>query len=208
MAKIGILGGTFDPIHNGHILLGRQAYEEYRLDRVWFMPSGTPPHKRDHRVTEGTLRRDMVQLAIEGVPYFAYSDFELKRPGNTYTAQTLRLLREAFPDDAFYFIVGADSLYQIEHWYHPEQVMAGATLLAAGREYEEEHRSLDQQIAYLTTRFGARIRKLHCGEVDISSAGLRRMAARGEDIRPYVPAAVADYIRLNGLYQAAEISIN
>ncbi len=208
MAKIGILGGTFDPIHNGHILLGRQAYEEYRLDRIWFMPSGTPPHKKDHRVTAGKLRRDMVMLAIEGVPYFAYSDFELKRPGNTYTAQTLRLLREAFPGNEFYFIVGADSLFQIEHWYHPEQVMSEATLLVAGREYEEEHRSLDQQIGYLSSRFDAQILRLHCGEVDISSAGLRQMAARGLDIRPYVPAAVADYIRLNGLYQTEEISIN
>ncbi len=208
MAKIGILGGTFDPIHNGHILLGQQAYEEYRLDQIWFMPSGTPPHKRDHKVTEGAQRRDMVMLAIEGVPYFSYSDFELKRPGNTYTAQTLRLLREAFPGDRFYFIVGADSLYQIEHWYHPEQVLANATLLVASREYEEEHRSLDQQIAYLTVRFGAQILKLHCDEVDISSAGLRQMAAQGLDICPYVPPAVADYICAKGLYQTAEISIN
>lgn len=201
MAKIGILGGTFDPIHNGHILLGQQAYEEYRLDQIWFMPSGMPPHKKDHRVTAGRLRREMVELAIEGVPYFVYSDFELERPGNTYTAQTLKLLGEAFPGTAFYFIVGADSLYQIEHWYHPEQVMSEATLMVAGREYGAEHRSLDRQIAYLSSRFNARILKLHCGELDISSAGLRQMAARGLDIRPYVPSGVAEFIRASGLYQ-------
>lgn len=208
MAKIGILGGTFDPIHNGHILLGRQAYEEYRLDQIWFMPSGSPPHKKDHRVSAGKLRRDMVLLAIEGVPYFVYSDFELKRPGNTYTAQTLKLLCEAFPGNAYYFIVGADSLYQIEHWYHPEQVMSGATLLVAGREYGEKHRSLDRQIAHLASRFNAQIQKLHCGELDISSADLRQMAARGLDISSYVPYGVAEYIRANGLYQTSETGIN
>ena len=92
------------------------------------MPSGHPPHKQDHPVTEGEKRWDMVRLAIAGNPHFAYSDFELQRPGYTYTAQTLALLQEAYPEHTFYFIIGADSLYQIEGWYHPEQVMARATL--------------------------------------------------------------------------------
>ena len=92
MGKIGILGGTFDPIHRGHLQLGEKAYQQFRLDSVWFMPSGTPPHKKDHRVTEGALREEMVKLAIADTPYFLYSDFELKRQGNTYTAETLELL--------------------------------------------------------------------------------------------------------------------
>ena len=86
MARIGILGGTFDPIHNGHLALGKQAYEEFGLERIWFMPSGTPPHKKDHRITEGKMRRDMVMLAIADIPCFLYSDFEMEREGNTYTA--------------------------------------------------------------------------------------------------------------------------
>ena len=95
--SIGIMGGTFDPIHNGHLLLAHQAYREYGLDSIWFMPSGHPPHKQDHHVTDGGIRRDMVKLAIEGVPYFQYSDFELRRPGSTYSAQTFHLLNEAYP---------------------------------------------------------------------------------------------------------------
>lgn len=208
MGKIGILGGTFDPIHNGHLWLGEQAYEEYGLDEVWFMPSGHPPHKQDHPVTGGDKRWDMVRLAIADHPHFAYSDFELQRPGYTYTAQTLALLREAYPRHSFYFIIGADSLYQIEGWYHPEQVMARATLLVAGRAYKKEHRSLEQQIAYLNRRYEARILPLHCGEMDVSSADLRRMALEGKDISSFVPSAVADYIRSHGLYQGAEMSIN
>ena len=112
MAKIGILGGTFDPIHNGHLRLGREAYEQFGLDAVWFMPTGNPPHKKDHKITEGEMREHMVKLAIADTPYFLYSDFELRRRGNTYTAQTLSLLREEYREDTFYFIIGADSLYQ------------------------------------------------------------------------------------------------
>ena len=105
MGNIGILGGTFDPIHNGHLWLGEEAYREYGLDQIWFMPSGRPPHKQDHPVTDGQMREDMVKLAIKGHPHFVYSDFELKRPGNTYTAQTLRLLKEQYPQHTFYFII-------------------------------------------------------------------------------------------------------
>ena len=79
MAKIGILGGTFDPIHNGHLRLGREAYEQFGLDAVWFMPTGNPPHKKDHKITEGEMRERMVKLAIADTPYFLYSDFELRR---------------------------------------------------------------------------------------------------------------------------------
>lgn len=93
MRKIGIMGGTFDPIHNGHIMLGRQAYAEYNLDEVWYMPSGQPPHKKGRHVTESAERCHMVKLAIQDIPYFVFSDFEVRRTGkNTYTAETLALL--------------------------------------------------------------------------------------------------------------------
>lgn len=200
MAKIGILGGTFDPIHLGHLQLAEQALEEYRLDWVWFMPSGQPPHKTDHLVTPGAYRQAMVRLAIEVNPRFVYSDFELKRPGNTYSAQTFALLAKEYPCHEFYFIVGADSLYQIEKWYHPQEVMARTILLAAQREAKGDHRSFYQQIRYLEQTYGARILALHCPEMDVSSAGLRQMAAEGADIAPYLPARVAAYIREHRLY--------
>lgn len=201
MADIGIMGGTFDPIHNGHLLLGRQAYEEYDLKEIWFMPSGRPPHKTDHRVTEVEERCEMVRLAIADYPYFAYSDFEVRRSGNTYTAQTLRLLQETYPQHRFFFIIGADSLFEIEKWYHPEEVMAQTTLLVAGREYEGAPRTLDEQITYLSEKYGASIRRLHCEEVDISSAELREMEARGRRLYKYVPKSVEEYIVTRGLYQ-------
>ena len=109
MKRIGIMGGTFDPVHNGHLLLGRQARSEYGLDEIWYMPSHIPPHKKDHRITDGKDRLAMLELALEGIPFFSVSDFEMKREGNTYTAQTLELLKEEYPEDKFYFIIGADS---------------------------------------------------------------------------------------------------
>ena len=200
MAHIGLMGGTFDPVHNGHLLLGKQAYEEQGLDCVRFMPSGQPPHKRDRQVTSAADRCAMVKLAIEGQPGFVFSDFEVSREGCTYTAQTLALLREAYPADDFSYIIGADSLYEIESWYHPEVVLSAVPLLVASREYDHDHLPLQSQIAYLTSRYGARICLLHCGEVDIASNTVRRLVAQGQSIRDYVPKAVEEYIRSRHLY--------
>lgn len=201
MAKIGIMGGTFDPVHNGHLMIGRQAYEEYKLDEIWFMPSGTPPHKKDHTITDEQDRCAMVALAIEDSPYFKLSDFEVKRAGNTYTAETLRLLKEEYPQHQFYFIIGADSLFQIERWYHPELVMSQTTLMVAGRDYPQAQCSMDEQIAYLKEKYGARILKLHCEELDVASAELRKAIADRKSIAQYIPAAVAGYIIGHDLYQ-------
>ena len=193
MKQIGIMGGTFDPIHVGHLMLGRQAFEEYGLDSVWYMPSKTPPHKKDHRITSSKDRCAMVSAAIEEFPYFCLSDFEIKRTaGYTYTADTLRLLREEYQDTEFYFIVGADSIHDIEKWYHPEYVLQAVTFLAADRESEEQKRSLDTQIRYLEQKYGAKIRRLHCMEMDVASAVIRERIASGEP--------VYRYIKQHGLY--------
>lgn len=201
MKRIGIMGGTFDPVHNGHLLLGRQARSEYGLDEIWYMPSHIPPHKKDHRITDGKDRLAMLKLALEGIPFFSVSDFEMKREGNTYTAQTLELLKEEYPEDKFYFIIGADSLFQLETWYHPEKVMELTSLLVSGREYDRAGRTMDQQISHLKSVYGAHIQVLHNPEMNVASARIRDMAARGENIEELVPGAVAAYIREHRLYQ-------
>lgn len=201
MGNIGIMGGTFDPIHNGHLMLGEQAYREYGLDEVWFMPSGHPPHKKNHHVTAPDQRLAMTAAAVEGLPGLKSSDFEIRRNGNTYTAQTLRLLREAYPEHTYYFIVGADSLYEIEKWYEPDQVLNQAVLLAARREYEGKDRPIELQIEYLNYKYQADIRMLHCREMDVSSAELREKVSKGQSIAEYVPEKVMAYIRAHSLYQ-------
>ena len=201
MGNIGIMGGTFDPIHNGHLMLGEQAYKEYQLDEVWFMPSGHPPHKKNQNITDPNIRLTMTQLAIEGKTGLVSSDFEVRRNGSTYTAQTLRLLRKAYPQHQYFFIIGADSLYEIENWYEPDQVLSQAVILAARREYEDARLSMEQQIAYLSTRYKADIRILHCKEMEISSAMLRERIAGGLSVSEYVPSKVLTYIKDQGLYQ-------
>lgn len=202
MRKIGIMGGTFDPIHSGHLMLGQQAYEEYGLDCVWFMPSRQPPHKQSHQITSARQRLEMVRLAVSRIPYFASSDFELRRMGgNTYTADTLRLLRQEYPDTEFYFIVGADSIFDIEKWYHPEIVMKNAVLLAADRPCGHDNTPLDQQISRLSEKYGARICRLHSRRLDVSSEHLREMIRRGTPVSSYIPEEVEAFIRQNRLYK-------
>ena len=203
MARIGIMGGTFDPIHNGHLVLGSQAYEEYSLDEVWFMPSGQPPHKRDHVITDSHDRCEMVRLAIIGRDEFVFSDFEVSTMGYTYTANTLAALKQHYPEHHFYFIVGADSLFQLEDWYHPERVLASVTLLAAGRAYPEASCSIGEQIEYLKHKYKGNIHSLHSPDIDVSSSMLRTMAAKGEDLTPYLPQPVAAYIQSRHLYEVS-----
>lgn len=200
MPKTGIVGGTFDPIHNGHILLGKQALTEYGLDEIWYMPSGQPPHKRDHRVTPAEDRCAMVNLAVRDFENFCLSEFETSRQGTTYTAQTLKLLKKEYPQHEFYFIIGADSLYQIENWYHPEEVLAMVNILVADREYQQAHPPMEERIHYLEERFGGRIQRLHCRELDVSSEEIRDRVRTGRSIAGLVPKAVEQYICENHLY--------
>lgn len=201
MANIGIMGGTFDPIHNGHLYLGREAKSEFGLDEVWFMPSGQPPHKKDHKITDSRFRYMMVKLAVEACPDFIPSDFEIKRKGNTYTAQTLMLLKEHYPQHNFFFIIGADSLFEIESWRTPEKVMSLATILVAGRNYEKPHCSLAEQIDYLNQKYQGDVRMIHCEPIDISSASIRAMAAQGSSLAKVLPPSVFGYIQQHKLYQ-------
>lgn len=202
MKKIGIMGGTFDPIHNGHLSIGKQAYLEYHLDEVWFMPSGHPPHKKDHFVTDAVHRCAMTKLAITDYPYFQFSDFEVKRAGNTYTAKTLSLLTSYYPDSQFFFIIGADSLFEIENWFHPEEIMKQAVLLVAGREYAKASRTMAEQIEYLKETYHGTIYRLHSEEMDISSAEIRKLIQEGKSPSPYLSQAVEAYICANRLYGA------
>ena len=120
--KIGIMGGPFDPIHVGHLILGEKAYEQLGLDRVWFMPSGNPPHKRNRKGQASNEQRvSMVKKAIAGNPHFELSLIEMNEDGYTYTYRTLERLKEENPDTDYYFIIGADSLYDFATWKKPER---------------------------------------------------------------------------------------
>ncbi len=191
--KIGILGGTFNPVHIAHIELAKAAYEQYDLEKVLIMVSPNPPHKAGNIITDVKHRNNMVKLAIKPYEFMEFSDFEQKREGYIYTAETLTLLNNEYPENHYYFIVGGDSIDAIEKWYHPEIVLSSCTLLAAGRDDIYDN-VLATRIEELNSIYNADIRMIKMPKHNISSTDVR--AGELED----VPEEVAQYIKDNDLY--------
>lgn len=196
MAKIGILGGTFDPIHNAHIELAKAAYKQHKLDKVWIMVSPTPPHKANKFITNITHRCNMIQLAVGDYDYMEFSDFELNRNGYVYTADTLTLLEEKYPNDEFFFIVGADSLSNIDKWHEPKVVLSKCVLLAATRSGSED---IDSLIKEKSKKYNADIRKIEFDNIDISSTDIKDISNE-KQLYKNVDKKVGSYILENFLY--------
>lgn len=199
--KIGIMGGTFDPIHIGHLLLGEFAYENFHLDEIWFLPNGNPPHKTtDESGVSLDDRIEMVKLATVDVPYFRLNLYEASSKKHSYTYSTMRALREMYPEHEFFFILGADSLFSIEQWKNFREIFPSCTILAAMRD-DKDTESMQAQIRYLNEKYGADIRLLQAPLVEISSTTIRRRAENGLSIRYMVPDVVSEYIQSNALYK-------
>ena len=197
--RVGIMGGTFDPIHIGHLILGERAWAQFQLDSVLFMPSGNPPHKRKQHGASGEDRAQMVRLAIADNPHFVLSLEEMHEEGYTYTKHTLRRLREKNPGTEYYFIMGADSLMSFSSWNGPQEICDQCVLVAAVRD-QLPAEELDRKIEELKETYHADIRKLGSPNLDISSHMIRTWAGNGESIRYYVPEKVRQYILAKGLY--------
>ena len=199
--KIGIMGGTFDPIHIGHLLLGEFAYENFHLDEIWFLLNGNPPHKTtDESGVSLDDRIEMVKLATDDVPYFRMNLYEASSKKHSYTYSTMRALREMYPDHEFFFILGADSLFSIEQWKNFREIFPSCTILAAMRD-DKDTESMQAQIRYLNEKYGADIRLLQAPLVEISSTTIRRRAEKDLSIRYMVPDVVSEYIQSNALYK-------
>lgn len=208
MRHIGILGGTFDPIHKGHLWIASQAKEEYGLTEIWLMPAGNPYFKEGDPVTPALLRFQMTALAAGEMPGFFASDYEIRKEGRTYTAETLQGLCREYPEDRFYFIIGEDALLQLRHWYHPEILFRYGVILCAkrpeGPDEEERGQALLEEIRALKRDFsdsGCDIRLIHCREMDLSSTEIRKRVREGKPIVGLVPASVEAFIREQGLYR-------
>lgn len=197
---IGIMGGTFDPVHIGHLLLAEHAKEQFALDTIYMMPNGTPAYKSDHVVTDARMRVEMTALAIKSNAALELSMIEVERKGNTYTYETLEQLKAAHPQDTYYFIIGADSLFAFEGWMEPQRIASSCVLLVANRD-RVPLEQLQSQVLHLQKMFSADIRILNCPGIDISSAMIRQRVSEGKSIRYYVTDDVAAYISMNGLYQ-------
>lgn len=226
--KIGIFGGTFDPIHLGHLFLAETACDRLGLDKILFMPNPAPYHRKAKETTPLEDRIAMTELAISDNSRFAFSDFEIKLEGPVYTAETLGKFHEAYPDAEIYFILGGDSLFTIEYWKDPEKIFSIASILCGKREDQQrgatgsihakeefgldsmDHANdtsgrldsvIDKKIEHLKEKFGARIYNIHVPNIEISSSDIKQRVRDGRSIKYCTPDKVIDYINEHNLYR-------
>lgn len=198
--RIGILGGTFDPPHIGHLWLATLAADALALDRVLFLPAASPPHKRGQPMSHAADRVAMTRLAIEADPALGLSLVEMQRPGPSYTVDTLAQLREENPEAVFILLMAADTLAAIDAWREPEQVLALAEWAVSPRPGTPLPGA-----EFLVERFGTAASRIHLLEgpsLDVSSTAIRSRVAAGRTIRYLVAPAVEEHIRVRGLYRS------
>lgn len=201
MLRVGIMGGTFNPIHEGHLMIARAAKKAARLAQVIFLPSGQPPHKQNSMLAPAISRLNMTILAVNGEEGFEVSDMEVLREGTTYTVDTLKELTSTRPDVEWYYIIGGDTLFQLQTWRTPERI---AELLNGGMivvpRPGADYAALSEQAKKLEEYIGLKTLIAEEGGPDISSTEIRERLTNGESVGGMIPQAVADYITLHGLY--------
>lgn len=206
--RLGILGGSFDPIHYGHLLVAESCREQLRLDQVWFLPAGVPPHKQQLELAPGMARIEMIELAIAGHPAFRVCPHEIDRGGVSYTVETLEHFRKEQPGAEMFLLLGADSLADLPSWREPARVCELATpaVVARGGHVFRDGQSLDLEglSGVLSAERLAAIRQ-HVVEmpiIELSSTDIRGRVAQGRSIRYRTPRAVEMFIETHGLYRA------
>ena len=200
--RLGLFGGTFDPVHYGHLLLAECCREACRLDRVCFVPSAVPPHKQDQTLSPAQTRIEMLELATAGHESFCISRYEVDHGGVNYTVDTLRHFRAEHPEAELFFLLGADMLFDLPHWRETNQVCELATLVVVRRAGlpEPDFACLEglvsaERIAWF------RQHQVEMPPVGISATDIRRRRAEGRSIRYQTPRAVEKYIETHGLYR-------
>lgn len=198
--KIGVLGGTFDPVHRGHIMVAEEAINALSLPEVLMVPAGQPMFKANDRITSAEHRLAMLRLAVVGRPHIRVSTIEIERPGPSYTVDTIAGLREQLGDgDDIYFIIGWDNLEQFPEWRQPARILSMCFLAAVPRpgRPRPDLKALEASVPGISER----VVFLEKPQVDISASSIREMVAKGESIDRLVPGPVADYIKKHKLYK-------
>jgi nicotinate-nucleotide adenylyltransferase len=198
--SVGVIGGTFDPIHTGHLIIAQEAHICLGLDRVVFVPAGQPPHKLDRQITDPEHRFQMVQLATADNPHLDVSRVDLDRAGPCYTVDTIGLLQRAWGGDTrIHFLIGADSLSDLPTWRQPERLLRLCQVVAVARPgHQIDLQALDR----LLPGAASLVRLLDTPTLDISSTAIRRRVSQGRSIRYLVPAAVEQYVDQHRLYRS------
>ena len=190
--KIGILGGTFDPVHKGHIYIAEQCMKHLGMDGIMFLPNGNPPHKRGRNITDKEHRYNMIKIAISGCEGFCVSDYEIRREEYSYTVETMRNLRK-LSDDEYILIIGADSFYQLDLWYKSEELVKENKFVVLDREYDG-HGNISEDVERFNKEHLSHISLLKIPLIDISSTEIRNRISMGTDISDMVGENVANYI--------------
>ncbi len=196
---IGIMGGTFNPVHMGHLLLAERAYEQLKLDTVWMMPNAVPPHKDGQQILPKEHRIAMLKSAIENNPHFELSLFEKEERAH-YSYETMEALNKAFPNCVFYYLMGSDSLFSIEKWVEYRRFLASCHIVAVSR-IEGENQELSCWAETLREKYRAVITLLESPVIEISSSEIRSLRKEGKSIRYMVPESVYSYIDDYRLYR-------
>ncbi len=200
--KIGLFGGTFDPIHLGHLILAEQMREQAKLEQIWFIPSARPPHKSATIITSFELRCEMLRLGIEDNPFFQLLPIEASRPGWSYTADLLCQIGMDFPNIEKNLILGADSFVDLPNWYQPKQIVQQAKLLIAYRPHVvcPDPEKVAGKIGLLAGE-SLSVQFVPIPQMDIASRQIRQLVHEGKSIRYLVPAKVEQFIHQTGLYR-------
>ena len=199
--RLGVMGGTFDPIHHGHLVAAAEARWKFRLDEVRFIPAGRPWMKGHRALADGEDRLRMTELATQDEPAFTVSRMELDREGPTHTVETLRALREHEPDTELYFVTGADAIADLPQWSEPSEALELATFIAATRPGTDLQATLEGLTSELGAEATAAIEALEVPALAISSSDIRERVSQGRPFRYLVPDAVHDMIDEQGLYR-------
>lgn len=199
--RIGVLGGTFDPVHYGHLMVAESCREQLLLDQVRFIPAAKPPHKLDETLTDGNIRADMLTLAVSGYPEFVIDRRELKRTGPSFTIDTLTDLAAENPGRELFLLMGADSLRDLLTWRNPQGITDLAVVVACSRPgIPALHRS--QVVEWVGKEIAERVKTVTIPGTDLSSTNLRRRVAERRSLRFMTPRAVETFIAQHQLYAA------
>ena len=197
MSNIGIFGGSFNPIHNGHINLAKVAKDELCLDKVIFVPSNNPPHKDGGEFESNEDRLEMCRLAVADIEGFEVSDYELEKEDVSYTVYTIRYFRELYPDDKLFLLLGSDMLLSFDTWFRFDDILKNATLAIVSRQ-KDDFKMLYKK-AEILSAFGM-INVIDARPIELSSTEIRKKIKNNEDYSCYLGKKVVKYIRLKNLY--------
>ncbi len=197
MGRIGLLGGTFDPIHNAHLYMGQLCIDELNLDKVIYVPAGITPHKTF--VADAGARYEMVKLAINSNERFSVSDYEIKKTTPSYSVETVDYFKKLYPEDEIIFILGEDSLDYVDRWYKAEKLLKMCSFAVIARGGFES--DIEAKIKLLKENYGATVYNISLHELEISSMQIRDMISKKKSVNHLVPQVVLSFIEEHKMYR-------